>query len=423
MFTIFDGITKMTKEQLSYEVALLEHITVSGYARTAAEKAKKTSVRLANRVTKLVGKKQFTEPEAVTVAGQVAISQESLMLKDQEELRRLLKANLCKRLEALGAENAAAMSEERLSALTITKAGEAVADVPNATMLLRKAELIADKNKRRNPEDFEDTVLPGKLDKEVLAHVVAAAVRAYDEKPAPTLASLPDYLSGEALCRCQKEEERLHALLAENGEWKNEQASLTNAAQACMDKMLTQESEKRSLLEKEEALLKKEGSPAEKDTYESMLMETRALMKDCARRHEEFEEEYRIKKEELERLEQKHTEGERELKELLETRTERLNGTWSRAYPRCAFREGVAESVARELSYDELIALEEALAELCLAENAENLDEPATEGKSYCSCTFYAPTGYAGRIAYRVKDEKIHILQVQKSHAKRRDNE
>ena len=419
MVTVFDGIAKMTKEQLSYEVALLEQITVSGYARTAAEKVKKNSVRLANRVTKLVANKEFAEPEAPTLAEQIAVSKESLMLKDAEELRRLLKGNLCKRLEALGVQNTAAMSEERLSVLLIMKAGEALAQVPNAAMALRKAELIADKNKRIRPEDFEDTILPGKLDREVFAHVVAAAVRAYDQKMAPTLASLPNYRSGEALLRYLDKEERLHTLLAGSAEWKNEQASLANAAQTCEDKIRTQENEKRSLKEKEETLLAKEGSPAEKDTYESMLAETRTLMEDCARRQKEFEAEFQAKKEELRRLEQKNTEGEQELKELIASRTEELIRMWQEAYPRCSFREGVAESVVRELYYDELIALEEALAELCLAENAENLDEPVTECKEYCSCTFYAQTGYAGRIAYCVRDGRITILQVQKSRAKK----
>lgn len=419
MITIFDGIEKMTKEQLCYEVALLEQITVSSYARTAAGKAKKTSVRLANRVTSLIGKKQFAEPGAPTLAEQIAVSKESLMSKDTEELKRLLKGNLCKRLESLGTENAAALSEERFFVLLVAKAGEALADVPNAVMTLRKAELIADKNKRIKPEDFEDTILPAKLDKEVLAHAVAEAVRAYDGKLAPTLNSLPDYRSGEALLRYLDEEERLNTLLAGSAEWKNERTSLTNAAQSCEDKMLTQESEKRALKEKEEALLAKEGSPAEKDTYESMLAETRTLMEDCARRQKEFEEEYQAKKEELRRLEQKNTDGERELTELLNTRKERLTKNWREAYPRCEFRDGVAKAAAREFSYDELIALEEALAELCLAENAENLDEPATEKKDYCSCTFYAQTGYAGRIAYRVQNGRIRILQVQKSRGRK----
>ena len=419
MVTIFDGIAKMTKEQLGYEVALLEQITLSGYARTAAEKAKKTSIRLANRVTKAVGKKQFAEPKVPTLSEQIAISQESLMLKDAEELKQLLKGNLCKRLESLGTENVAELSEERLSALIIAKAGEAAADVPNTAMLLRKAELIADKNKRIKPEDFENTFLPGKLNKEVLAHVVAAAVRAYDEKLAPTLASLPNYRTGEALLRYLDKEERLHTLLAENAEWKNEQISLTNAAQMYEDKMLTQKSQKRSLEEKEAVLLAKDGSPAEQDTYESMLAETRALMEDCARRQKEFEQEYLAKKEELQRLEQKNTEGEQEMEELLADCTKQLAEKWREAYPHCEFRDGVIEGVAKELYYDELIALEEALAELCLAENAENLDEPATEKKDYCSCTFYADTGYAGRIAYRVKDGQILILQVQKSHNKK----
>lgn len=419
MVTIFDGIEKMTKEQLCYEVALFEHITISGYAKAAAGKAKQTSVRLANRVTGLFAKKQFTEPEALSLSGQIAISKESLMLKDEEELKSLLKGNLCGRLESLGVKDAAELPKERLSALIIMKAGEALEEVPDTAMLLRKAELIADKNKRQEPEDFEDTVLPAKLDKELLAHVTAAAVRAYDEKLAPLLKDMPSYRAGEEFFRYLDEEERLKALLADSAEWKNERTSLQNAAERCMDSMRTKESEKRSLEEKEEVLRKKEGSPAERDTYESMLAETRSLMEDCARRQKEFEEEYQAKKEELRRLEQKNTEGEQELMKLLASRTKSLTDAWREAYPRCDFRNGVIESAARELCYDELIALEEAFAELSLAENAENLDEPATKDQNYCSCTFFAQTGYAGRIAYHVKEGRILILQIQKSHGRK----
>lgn len=139
----------------------------------------------------------------------------------------------------------------------------------------------------------------------MLAHVTAAAVCAYDKKLAPILKAMPSYRTGESFFAYLEEEERLKTLLADSAEWKNEQTSLKNAADRCMDSMRTKESEKRSLEEKEEALKRKEGSPAEKDTYESMLAETRTLMEDCARRQKEFQEEYEAKKEELERLEQK----------------------------------------------------------------------------------------------------------------------
>ena len=149
MVTIFDGIEKMTKEQLCYEVALFEHITISGYVKAAAGKAKQTSVRLANRVTGLFAKKQFTEPEALSLSGQIAISKESLMLKDEEELKSLLKGNLCGRLESLGVKDVAELPKERLSALIIMKAGEALEEVPDTAMLLRKAERIKTSGRSR----------------------------------------------------------------------------------------------------------------------------------------------------------------------------------------------------------------------------------------------------------------------------------
>ncbi len=423
MITIFDGMQKMTKEQLSFEVALLEHITVADYARSAAEKVKRSSVRLVNKVSSLIGKGQLKEPEALTLPEQIAVAQESLMMKEEEELRGLLISNLRGRLQTSGIQNAQELSVERLSVLAVAKAGEAVADIPDAAMVLRKAEMIADKNTKRGPEDFRKTVLPGRLDREVLAHVVAALVRAYDAKLAPTYQSLPGFLTGEALAAFQKEDERIRAIRAGRERFESESASLKNAMKLSMDKAEVQKSTYRSLSEKEDTLLHKEPEGAGTDsgengeepgTYEAVLAETRSLMEESRRRQQEFEDEYNAKKAEIEQLEKKSIEEEAEIGKLVASRAKKISEGWTKAFAVCDFREGVIESVAENFVYDELIALEEALAELCLAENAENLDEPVTADRAYCSCTFYAQTGYAGRIAYRVKDGRILILQIQK---------
>ena len=70
--------------------------------------------------------------------------------------------------------------------------------------------------------------------------------------------------------------------------------------------------------------------------------------------------------------------------------------------------------MARTFRYQELLALEEAFAELTGADHAVNLDEAPVDGRLYNVCKFYMEPGCAGRIAYRVKDNKILVLQVQK---------
>lgn len=432
MVTIFDGIEKMTKEQLCFEVALLEHVTVAEYARAAVKKAKRTSVRLANKVTSLVGKKQFDEPRTLTLSEQIAISAESLSMKSTEELRRLFKENLCRRLVSLGVQDADKLPKERLSVLCIEKAGEAIPEIPDATMVLRKAELIADKNTRWEPADFEDTVLENRLDREVLAHAVAAAVRAYDAKLAPVYRSLPSFLAGEALDAFRKEDTCIREAAAGRERFESTRISLEHEMKRSMDKTEVQKSTYRSLSEKEAVMLEKkagaDGAAAEpvgredgggEDSYESVLAETRKLMEECGRRQRELEAEYEEKKAQLALLLQQNDEAEKKLRDLICARAGALAGKWQAAYASCDFRDGVLSDVAGKFVYEELIALEEALAELCLSQNAENLDEPATKDKSYCSCTFYADTGYAGRIAYLVRDGRILILQIQKSRGKK----
>ena len=242
MVTIFDGMDHMTKEQLCYEIALHEQVSTAAFAKELAQKAKKTSVQLAGKVTALFGKDGFSEPSVIDVEMQVEIASQALLIKKEEELRRLLEINLCRELEELGVSKASDMNRERLSVIIVSKAAEAVDGVPGSMTTLRKAEMIADKNTKEKVQDFRKTIVRSKMIKELLAHTVAGCVRAYWEKFSPAFVTMPGFLNGEELEDCLKKEKQITEYQQKNTECTVESTRLEHAMEMVHNQALTQQS-------------------------------------------------------------------------------------------------------------------------------------------------------------------------------------
>ena len=260
MVTIFDGMEKMTEEQLRFEIALMEQVSVSAFAGVTAQKAKKASVHLANKLTSFVGAKQFAEPEIIPVPEQIMLAADALIGYDKGDLLTHLRECLCRKLENLGVKDAMQLSSERQSVLIIAKAAESVDGVPVYMTPLRKAEAVAEKNTKKTIEDFGITVLDSKLQKELLAHAVMICIQAYGQPFAPIGKTLPGYLEGEQKEQCEAAEREAWAAMEENTEFHKECVSLEHAMDMSQNQAKTQESIYRSLEEKETALLHKEAA-------------------------------------------------------------------------------------------------------------------------------------------------------------------
>lgn len=414
MITIFDGMEKLTEEQLRFEIALLENVSVSAFASQTAQKAKKTSVLLANKLTSLVGGKQFAEPEMTPIADKVALSADALWGNDKEELVEHLRDCVSRKLEKVGVKDAVQLSSERQSVLAIAKAAEAVEGVSAYMTPLRKADAIAEKNRKIEVADFGITVMESKLVKELLAHVVMVCVQAYGEPFAKPESSLPGYLDMEAQDAYEAAEAKVWEAIAQDEQFHKECMNLEHAMEMCMSQAKTQESMYLSLEEKEGALLKKEAAADEEEALQKMLAETREKMEAHKEKQKALEEEYYAKQVELELLQQKNEEAAKQVEVFVAEKKQKLEERWANAYPALIYKDGVIGAVARTFRYQELLALEEAFAELTGADHAANLDEAPVDGRLYNVCKFYMEPGCAGRIAYRVKDNKILVLQVQK---------
>ncbi len=414
MITIFDGMEKLTDEQLRFEIALLEQVSVSAFASQTAQKAKKTSVQLANKLTSLVGGKQFTEPEIMPMQEKVMLAADALWGNDREELIEHLRDCVCRKLEKLGVKDAVELSSERQSVLVIAKAAEVVEGVSVYMSPLRKADAIAAKNIKKEVEDFRITVLESKLQKELLAHVVMNCVQAYGADFAPAVETLPSYLEGAEKEAYEAAEREAWAAMEEDVQFHKECVNLEHAMEMCTSQAKTQESMYLSLEEKEAALLQKEAVSDEEEAVQKMLAETRQKMEEHKAKQKAHEEEYYAKQVELELLRQKNEEADHKIETFVAEKKQKLEASWAKAFPALTFKDGVIGGIARTFRYTELLALEEVFTELMQADHAANLDEAPVDDRLYNVCKFYMETGCAGRIAYRVKDNKILVLQVQK---------
>lgn len=424
MVTIFDGMNRMTEEQLRHEIALHEQLSPMAFARIAAQKVKNSSVQIANKVTALFGKEGFSEQTVLSIDDQIEMAKEVLRGKDTEELKRILKANLCREIEELGILDAAKMSEERLSVLIVSKAAEVVKDVPVYMTTLRKAEAIADKIQKKVSTDYRKTFSKNKMIKELLAHTVFVCVRAYDEKFSPAFITLPGFLQAEARLQYMEEEQRIQESLTQQTEFQAECKCLEQAMELCLNQAMTQKSAYMSFEEKEDYLLTKTAAKtedkceaedeSETEDVEKMLSETREHMEECLKKQKEFEEGYHAKQAELELLRENAKQADRTLAEFMQKRKSTIEETWKTAFSKLDFKEGVIASVVRNFTYDDRISLEEALLELCMAEHAANLDESLSNQELYHVCRFSLDKG-CGRIAYHVKGDRVLVLQIQKS--------
>lgn len=415
MVTIFDGMERMNEEQLRYEIALLEQVSVAGFAKIAAQKVKQTSMHLAGKVTNLLGAGDISEPVVVTMDMQVALAKEALKGKSAQELQMILKANLCQKAEELGISGASQMNREKLSAAIVSKAAEAVEGVPSCMTTLRKAEAVADKNKKDQPEDFRKTVLKNKMTRELLAHTVSVCVRAYGEKFSPAFMTLPGFLSGEAKEQYLDEERKVREAMDQSAECKAECVHMEQAMEMSRNLAATQKSEYQSLEEKEDYLVTKQASEEDTEEISQMLAETRAKMEECLKKQKEYEEAFYAKQAELELLKDKNDEAGSGMLQFTESRKNAIKEAWQQAFPSLDFKDGVLSSVARSFMYDDRISLEEALKELTMAEHAGNLDENSSKDALFSVFRFSLDNGSAGRIAYHVKGDRILILQIQKS--------
>lgn len=422
MVTIFDGMEKLKEEQLRREVAMHEQIRLAAFAGQTAKKAQKASIRLANKITGLVGAKQFEEPDIIPITEQVALGADALLGYDREDLLNHLREELCLKLEKLGVKDAMSLTSERQSVLIIAKAAEAVDGVSSYLTPLCKAQKIAEKNTIRNVDDFKMPLLDSKLQKTLLAHTVMMCVQAYGEPFAPQENTLPGYLEGLEKEAYEAQEKKAETAQKENADFAKECEELERVMEMKKNQAKTQESMVNSMEEKENTLLHKETSENESETadekeaVEKMLAETRQKLEECQNKKREYEEEYYARKVEYELLAQKMEVNNRELEDWFGKKAKALEEAWKSAFTRLEWKDGVITETARNFSYAQLLALEEAFTELASAENPEDLDESAySEDRRYAICKFSMEPGSAGRIAYRVKDHRILILQIQKS--------
>lgn len=422
MVTIFDGMEKLTEEQLRYEVAMHEQIRMAAFAGQTAKKAQKASIRLANKLTGLVGAKQFEEPEIIPLAEQVQLGADALFGYDKEDLIAHLRDELCLKLEKLGVKDAMSMTSERQSVLITAKAAEGVDGISAYLTPLRKAQQVAEKNTAIEVTDFKMPLLDSKLQKSLLAHTVMLCVQAYGEPFAPAEDTLPGYLCGIQKEEYESQEKKAETALKENADFAGECEELEHVMEMKKNQAKTQESMILSLEEKETTLLHKETdgnngtAGEEKEAVEKMLEETRQKLEECRSKKKEYEEEYYAKKVEYELIAQKTEENNRSLEEWFGKKAQAMEEVWKNAFTRLEWKDGVIAETARKFNYTQQLSLEEALKELDMAENPENLDESTgDDSRRYYICRFSMEPGCAGRIAYRVKERKVLILQIQKN--------
>lgn len=119
MPNIFDGLNKMDDEQVKYQLATLETVTMVNIATEMGQKTKKQTVILANKARALFSNKKFEEPRVVPIEEKIAAAKAKLDRLSRAELNERIKKVLLEKVKSAGITVSDWSSDDEISVAVI----------------------------------------------------------------------------------------------------------------------------------------------------------------------------------------------------------------------------------------------------------------------------------------------------------------
>lgn len=119
MPNIFDGLNKMDVEQLKYQIATLETVTMVNITSEVGQKTKKQTVIFANKVRGIFSNKKFEEPKVVPIEDRIATGKKMLDGLNRAELNDRIKKVLLDKVKSAGITVSNNCSDDEISVAVI----------------------------------------------------------------------------------------------------------------------------------------------------------------------------------------------------------------------------------------------------------------------------------------------------------------
>lgn len=142
MPNIFDGFNKLEDEDIRYQIATLETMTVANASKEMGQKAKRTAVKIVNVFAGFINNKQFDEPEVITIQEMLQTNKTKLEDVSREDLDNKLRKILIEKCNSAGAILTNQATDDEISVIVIHTAAKAYKDINDKFTPAQKADSI-----------------------------------------------------------------------------------------------------------------------------------------------------------------------------------------------------------------------------------------------------------------------------------------
>lgn len=434
MPNLFDGIKKVSEEDLREQIAILETFTMTNLSKQTGQKVAKKLFQATNLVTGLMKKAPLQEPEVLSIEELVERSKLQWQMLGKEELEIHLKNVLKAKCNSLKSGSIAEdISEDALSAFIIEQAAERY-ELREELLPSQKADLITkcyeDEMKERQkelekeeeaPETLQIPLGKNKLIRELFVKLIVLSVQAYGGSMVAKDEELPSWIPArERYDKDQAYQDLMKQHSQNDEQYKNVlQSLLDNESDISAKKKLIEYEEDRQqdtkariekLTTKKEALLNKlaEQKASLSSESEESFIEQQRLAKEVKMKEAQihtYESILMMSYEEVEGAKKciealtrkKEDEISKELKKALakrdetaeriqaekEEREKTLEENWKKIYSQFKFDEECLKAIHNSFVLYELTDVERALLELHNTQDVEALSWGELDKKDY----------------------------------------
>lgn len=173
MVGIFENFDKLELEEMRFEVALFQAISISNYANEVKTMAQNTGTKIINTVSGFMNTKGIDEVRVETVEELVAEKCDELKYAVKEELHEEMVKVVKDRLVAIGIPVSELTDENVIAMYVIKEAENAITSgVGQEASLAQKADDVASAFNKKQIKELKGNISQSRQDRDLLAHFV-----------------------------------------------------------------------------------------------------------------------------------------------------------------------------------------------------------------------------------------------------------
>lgn len=411
MIGISENFKNLALEELRFEVALFQAISMSNYANEMKSIAKNKGTRIINKVSGLVNGKGVEEVPVITVEELVIQKNDELKYATEEELQDLMLQVLKEKLVENGIELAKLNSDEKVLQYAVKEGVLGLSSgIGEDASLAQKADDIAEKFAKKQIKELKGNISGTKMNRDLFAHFIWK-ISVHNKAYFP--AAFAD-AEGEIL-----QDQELRALMLEKSNYDSKKREIERTITSTDNKIIGNKANIADLEEKLTFVDKRIADFVDKNEEYTADAESAKRVKSLTEKelsHKKDDlafQEAKLKQLylDIDSLEDDKNRKEQREEELNKSLVDLVKNKWCDLLPDLVIASSALEHLIKMYSFKERQVLESALQELSLyAGSTVTAGEVNNEGKNIFS--FVIGSKAVGRIIYENNGGIIEVLDV-----------